>query len=323
MYESDEGKLGSGEHGKKHEAQAVYTPWSYNSDGRLSDIAYQLAYFMGKPYTVNTSGSLEQHQLFHLGVDNRVLPSFSFERGVGGTGKNTVYSGAMVNEFSFGIAQGGNGRVEFTSGGFCNKHRIVAQAFALNAAGNMSSGAFDISGEPLVNYKCCRIWIGDSANAIKAGSAQFGGENLTGSVVEISNLIDSLTITGNNGLTGENLIRAGGCGVINNWERGDRVFTLEIVMRKDLLNGLDTDALLRADTQKAIEIQFIGPYIAGTDPYCLILLLPVVQIETGETEDDGSPIAGTIPFKVYQDSTGTAMEAFVQSQVGTAYNATV
>jgi hypothetical protein len=94
-------------------------------------------------------------------------------------------------------------------------------------------------------------------------------------------------------------------------------------MRKDLLNGFNTDTMLRTDDQMAIEVQFIGPYIAGTDPYVIDFVFPVVQIETGETEDDGSPIAGTIPFKVYQDSTGSAMEVFVQSEVGTAYNATV
>ena len=323
LSESNEGKMGSGEHGTQHEAQAVFTPFSYESDGRLSEIAYGLSYFQSSTYSVVTSGSLEQHELFHLGVNDRVLKSFSFEKGLGTAGNNTVYAGAMVNEFSFTIAQGGNGKAVFTMGGFCNKHRIVNQAFALNASGNMSSGAFTISGEPLVNYKCCRIWMADSANTIKANSASFGGENLGANLVELTNLIDSITITGNNGITGENLLRAGGCGIVNNWERGDRVYTLEITLRKDLVNGIDSDLYLRGDTQKAIEVQFIGPYIAGSDPYCLIMVLPVVQLETGGSEDDGSPIAETLPFKVYQDSTGSAFEVFVQSQIGTAYNATI
>lgn len=323
LSESNVGKMGSGEHGTRHEGQAVFAPWSYTSDGRLSEIAYLLSYFQSRTYTPVTSGSLEQHELFHLGVDDRVLKSFSFEKGPGGTGNNKVYSSSVVNEFSFNIAQGGNGRAEFTAGGFCSKHRIVNQAIAENAAGNMSTGAFTISGEPLVNYKCCRVWMADSANSIKAGSANFGGDNLGANLVELTNLIDSITITGNNGMTGENMLRGGGCGVINNWERGDRAFTLEIVLRKDLINGIDSDLFLRGDTQKAIEINFNGPYIAGTDPYSIIMVLPVVQIETGETEDDGSPIAGTIPFMVYQDTTGSAFECFVQSQVGTAYNATI
>lgn len=323
QYESDEGKSGSGEFGTKHEAQAVFCPWNFTSGGRMSEIAYFISYFQGKRYTPTTVGSLEQHELFHWAVENRVMDTFSFERGTGGTGNNEVYAGSVVNEFSFNIAQGGNGKAEFSAGGFTNKHRIVAQEFALNAAGNMSSGAFDISSEPIVNYKCCRVWKGDSANTIKANSASFGGENLNGNVVEITNLIDSITITGNNGMSGENLIRAGDCGIINNWERGDKVYTLEVVMRKDTTNGLDTDTMLRTDDQIALEIQFIGPYIAGTDPYVIDFVFPVVQAETGETEDDGSPIAGTIPFKVYQDSTDTACEIFVQSEVGTAYNATV
>ena len=76
QIEMDKGKLGSGEHGTKGEIQAIWAPWSYTCD-RLSEIAYFMSYFQGKSYAVSTSGSLERHELFHLAVDQRTLPSFT------------------------------------------------------------------------------------------------------------------------------------------------------------------------------------------------------------------------------------------------------
>ena len=319
QFESDKNKLGSGEHGRKTELQATWAPWTYTCQ-RMSEIAYFLSYFQGRQYAVTTSGSLEQHELFHLGVDDRVMPLFTFQYGTGTA--NAVFSDNVVNEFSITVAAGGNGIIEATFSGWGNKHRIVGQAFALNATGSMSSGAFSFASEPMINFKSCRFWKADAANTIKANSASFGGDNLGANVIELTQYINACTITGNNGMSAEDMARAGGSGVINDQDRGDRAYTLELPMRKDNANNLNTDALIITDTQMAVEAQFIGPYIAGSDPYCLIMVFPVVQLQAGP-EDDGSPISKADTFEIMQDSTGSAFEAFVQSEVGTAYNATV
>ncbi len=318
QIETDKGKLGTGEHGTRGEIQAVWTPWTYTCD-RLSEIAYMLSYFQGRDYTVSTSGDLEIHQLLALPVQSRVLPTFSFEYGTGGTGNNTVYSRAMVNEFSITFANGDNGVVEATFSGFANRHRVVANEIAVNAAGNMSSGLFDLSSEPLVNYKCARFWAANSADFIRIPSVDFGGPDLGAGLQDITTYIDSCTITGNNGMTISDMARAGGCGVINNNDRGDPVYTLELVQRKDNSNALDSDTLILADTTKAFEVEFRGPYISGTDPYAIEWLFPNVQLQSG-AEDDGTPIAKTIPFDVFQDTNKDACNIFVQSEVSNSYN---
>jgi hypothetical protein len=322
QQESDKGKLGSGEHGTGTELQAVWTPWTYTCD-RMSELCYFLSYFQGRTYTPTTVVALEQHQFLGLPVESRELPTFSFEYGLGGTGLNKVLSRAFVNEYSITLANGDNGVVEATFSGFANRHRISSNAIAANAAGNMSSGAFSFASEPLVNYKCTKLWKADTAQFVRGNSADFNGANLGANLVNLTALYDSLTMTGNNGMTISDMARAGGCGIINNNERGDREYTLEIAIRKDATNGLDSDALFIADTKMAIEVEFTGPYISGSDPYSIEWLYPVVMLTGGAPEDDGSPIVKTYVFEVFDDSNNEAMNAFAQSQVGTAYNAAV
>lgn len=320
QHESDEKKLGSGEHGTKQELQAVWTPFSYKCS-RLSEIAYFMAYFQGKAYTVSTSGDLERHELWHLGTDDTTLPTFTMQFGTGGTGNNAVISGCMINEVSITLSSGGNGVVDATFSGFGNRHQYTAGAIAANSNGDMDSAneAFDFDGEPHVNYKRCSIWIADSVDAgLKGSSVDFGGENLGAGLVNLSTLINSIAITGSNGISAEDLPRAGSGGVINTFERSDRVYTVEINIRKDDAS-INTDTLILADTQKALEIQFSGKYISGTDPYGIDIIFPVVQVVSG-AEGDGSPIDKTIPLKVFEDSTNTGCDIFVQTEVSTAYN---
>lgn len=318
QFESNKMKLGSGEHGTKTEIQAIWTPWSYKCQ-RLSEIAYMLSYFMGKEYVVVTSGDLEKHEILHLPVSSRTLPTFTFEYGTGTASGNAVYSGCVVNDFTITFANGGNGVVDATFNGWGNQHRKVTAAFALNALGSMSSGLHAIASEPMVNYKCTKFWKADAATAITANSVSFIGEDLGASVVDISTLINSCTITGNNGMNMADMARASGCGIVNDCTRGDRSFSVEMNMRKDNTNGIYTDAAIVANTQLALEIQWNGSYISGTDPYALDIIFPVLQVQKG-AEDDGSPLSKTIPFEVFEDSNGDACEIYVQSQVSDAYN---
>lgn len=321
QFESNKNKLGTGEHGTKAELQAVWTPWSYKCT-RMSELAYFLAYLQGRNYTVRTSGDLEQHEFFPLAVKNasRTLPTFTFQYGLGTASGNKVISGNIVNEVSVTFAAGGTGVVDATISGWGNRHRIVNNAIAENAAGSMSSGAFSFASEPLLNFKCTKIWMADTANAARTKSLDWDGENLGASLVELTTLINTITFTVNNGVSAADMARAGGCGIINNFERGQRALTLELNLRKDN-DFINTDTLILANTQKAIEVMFTGPYISGTDPYATHWMWPVVQLQKG-AEDDATPISKTIPFEVFEDSSGVPLEIFVQSEVSTAYNAT-
>ncbi len=321
QFESDKTKLGSGEHGTKQELQAVWTPFSYKCM-RMSELAYFLAYFQGKVYAVSTSGDLERHELWHLGTDDTTLPTFTQQYGTGGTGNNAVISGCMINEFSITLASGGNGVVDATFGGFGNRHQYTGNALAANAVGNMDSAdeTFDFDTEPYVNYKSCNVWMADTVDTnLKANSVDFSGEDLGANLVELSTLLNSITITGNNGMTADDLPRAASGGIINTFERSDRVYTVEMDLRKDDAS-INTDTLILADTPKAIEIQYSGKYISGSDPHGIDIFFPVVQPMSG-TEGDQSPINKVVPFEVFEDSTNTACDIFVQSEVSTAYNA--
>ncbi len=319
QFESNKGKLGAGEHGTKTELQAVWTPWTYSCQ-RLSEVAYFMSYFQGKHYTVVTDGDLEKHELYGLPVSSRQLDTFTFEYGLGTASGNAVFSGNVVNEINIVLASGGNGIVEATFSGWGNKHRKVANAFALNAAGSMTTATYDIASEPMINFKCSKLWKADSANALRAECVDFTGEDLGANPVDLTDYLSTITITGNNGMNAADMLRAGGCGIVNDRNRGDRVYTVEIGLRKDDTNALDTDALIIADDQMAFELQWNGSIISGSDPYAMDIIFPVVQLQKG-TEDDGSPISKTIPLEVFQDSNGDACEVYVQSEVGAAYNA--
>ncbi len=316
--ETNRNKLGAGEHGTKAEVQSILVPWVYNCQ-KVSEVAYLLSYFQGRSYTVVTSGSLRRHQINHLPERDRDLPTFTFQYGTGTA--NAVFSGAMVNEYSISFSVGGTGVVEATFSGFCNKHSATSNGFTLLSTGSMSDGQWNLNNEPVMNYKALTVWKADASNSLSAGSASYTGENLGANVVNISTLINSITMTGNNGMTMGDNARAGSYGVLNYRARSDRSYTLEIVMHKDDDDGIDTDDIIRNDTKLAIEVQWNGSYISGTDPHALDIVYPVVQAMSGQ-EDDESPIARTIPFEVFQDEGGNAVEIFVQSQVGDAYNAT-
>jgi len=116
-------------------------------------------------------------------------------------------------------------------------------------------------------------------------------------------------------------LRAGGCGIINDFTRGDKVYTAELNLRKND-SEMNTETLLLNNTPKAMELLFAGPYISGTDPYAIDILWPVVQLSGTDAEDDATVINKTVPLDIYEDSANSAFEVFIQTEVGTAYNAT-
>ena len=312
LAESDYGKLGSGEHGLKSEIQAIGAPWSYKPF-RMSEIGYMLAYFLGKADEVKNANSVYQHKLQHLSVSSRTLPTFTTQYGLGSASGNKVISGCTVNDFSITLGAGGNGVVDATFNGWGNTHYLNAAALTKRVAGSMSAGENSFASEPLVNFKSSKFYLatGGLETGLGTTSVDFSGEDLGTGLITLTNLINSVTISGNNGMSLEDKMRAGGGGVINDYERGDRRFTLEINFRKDDAT-LDTWAAILANTSYAFEWLFSGPYISGTAPYALDLLLPLFQF-TASPEDDGSPIARAGATEVFQDANGDSCIAYIQN----------
>ena len=321
LQESDYGKLGSGEHGKATEIQAIGAPWSYKPY-RMSEIGYLLAYFMGRGDEVQNSNSVYQHKLAHLTVSERTLPTFTFEYGLGSASGNKVFSGNVVNDFSITLGAGGNGVVDATFNGWGNSHYISGAALTKRTAGSMSTGENDFSSEPLVNFKSSNFYIatGGLESGLGTSSVDFAGEDLGTGLITLTSLVNSVTITGNNGMSMEDKLRAGGCGVINDFQRGDRRFTLEINFRKNDAT-LDAWAALLANTSYAFEWLFSGPYISGTAPYSIDMFLPLFQF-TATPEDDGSPISRAGATEVFEDSNGDSAIVYVQNNASAAFNGT-
>jgi len=315
MFESNGGKTGTGEAGTKQDLQATMTTFTYETD-TFSEVAYFMAYALGRSYSV-VSGTTEKHDLRILQINDLVLPTFTIEYGKSGT--NVVLSGCVINELTLNFQQGGNGIAKCNVSGFCSKYRKVANAFALNAAGTVSTGVNDLSSEPLLNYQCLNVYLGTAVDALTgAGDVSFTSENLAGTPTTLTSLVNSVNITINNGMTNADQIRAGGCGVRNYFKRGVRNVNLELAIQKDDAT-IDTDAAIIAGTQYALELQWNGPIIASTDPYALDILFYNIQFNQG-AQDDGTPINKTIPCTVFEDSDGTSIRAFVQSEIGTQYN---
>lgn len=321
LMESDYGKLGSGEHGKATEIQAIGAPWSYKPF-RMSEIGYMLAYFLGLGDEVKNASSVYQHKLQHLPVSSRTLPTFTMEYGLGTASGNKVLSGCTVNDFSITLGAGGNGVVDATFNGWGNTHYVTGAALTKRAAGSMATGENSFAAEPLVNFKSSNFYLATGGLEADLGttSVDFAGEDLGTGLITLTSLVNSVTITGSNGMSLEDKLRAGGSGVINDYERGDRRFTLEINFRKDDAI-IDTWAAILADTSYAFEWLFSGPYISGTAPYAIDMFLPAFQL-TASPEDDGSPISRATTTEVFEDSNGDSCICYVQNNCSLGLNAT-
>jgi len=316
-FESNAGKTGTGEAGTKQVLQATSTPWSYETE-TFSEICYLLAYTMGRSYSV-ISTTVERHDIRHLQVNDLTLPTFTIEYGK--SGSNYVLGGCTINELTLNFQVGGNGIAKCNVSGFSSKYRKVDNAFALNASGSISSGVTDLTSEPLLNYQCLKVYLGSGVDALTdASSPDYTGENLTGTPTELTStaLVSSVSFTINNGMNEDDQIRAGGCGVRNYFKRGNRNITMEMAIHKDD-SVFDTDAALIANTQYAVELLWNGPLIDSTNPYSLDMIFYNVQLNQAQ-QDDGTPISKTIPFSVFEDSNGTSLRCFAQSEVSTQYN---
>jgi hypothetical protein len=319
LFESDKGKLGAGEHGTKAELQALYTPVTFKCT-RLSEIAFFMSYFQGIADTPSTrTTGVYLHELKHLAVGSRTLPTFTFDYGNTVTAMD-VFTHCIINEFNLSFKSGGNGVIDATFSGWANLHKVTAGVLTRNSTANNSSfTGTSFASEPLVNYHSTKFWTGTALEAtpLVPSNVAISASDL-GSASEITSYVNSVTITGNNGMTAEDLIRAGGSGILNVQERGDRAYTCEVQVRKNT----DYPALALAGTQKAFEIQFEGPVIGATAyTYGLNLFFPVLQF-TGVTEDGGSPINETLGTEIFQDSSGDAFYAYAQSAFASGYNTT-
>lgn len=319
MIEQDRGKLGTGQHGTKQELQSLYTPYSYTMAQRLSEFAYWLYFLMGRADNVNlVDTGVYNHQGKLKQITELTMPTFTMQYG---NGTNDVIAGCVVNDCSITIPfVGGNGVWETTFNGWGTKHSVVDGTITKLSSGSISSASEGVSSEPLLNGKCCSAWIGDSLEAsFGQTSVDFAGADLL-NAVEITSLVNSITITINNGMTGEDKMRGGGCGIINDYTRGLPAITLSMNLRKDV-SIADWHSYIVADTKKAVEILFSGPEISTGYNYALDLFFPVTQINSA-TEDRETPISGDVEYSVFEDSNNDAFIAYVQSAVDEGYNAT-
>lgn len=325
MKESNLGKLGSGEFGTKEEIQAIYSTFSMKAS-RLSEVLYLLSFALGKEDSLSirdVPNTITSHLLTHLAITSRTLPTFTFmyKDGI----RTHLCTHSVITDFTLTLANGGNGLVDFTANGVCNMHSDNSGTLTKqNAATVWSSGAYTsiIASEPLINYKGCNFYMGTATEAVPLvhGSVSYSASDLANSET-LTPFINSVTITGNNGFSAEDALRAGGGGIINNQERKEYSYTLELNLRKDdTLPASSFDARSLADTQCAIEIQWQGKIIKDALRYAMNIFFPVVQI--GQiAEDDESPINQTIPCTVFADSQGTAIQIYGQNKIGIRLNA--
>jgi len=312
------GKMGTGELGTEQTLEAMVTPWTYKTN-RLSEALYFMSYGLGVTDVPVAATTVIAHILKPLPVATLTLPTFSIEFGTG-TG-NKVYTGCFVNEIQVSMAKGGMGLAEFTISGYGNSHTNVAGVgFVINSAGSVSTGVNNFSAEPIPKFPSLKAWLGATVDAavVDADDLDFDGENMTGTPTDITTILESFSLTINNGISAEDSIRAGGYGVINCFNRKTRNITSEIAICKD--NTLiDTNALITGNTKQALEIQFNGSQITAGNPYALDFLFNVVQVSKGE-QDTGTPIVKTIPLKVLEDSSSVSLRVFGQTTITAAYN---
>lgn len=323
QFESDKNKLGSGEHGTSTTLMTIGTPFSYKSVENPYEFAYFLAYLLGKADSVSGGAIPYTHELKHLAVGNLELPTFGFQYGTGSA--NRKFAGAVVNDCSVTFPfRGGNGKLDATFNGWTNGHYLSSGALTQLATGSFNAGIETVTNDPIINCKSCRVWIGDALETVGFGASSvgFAAEDLGTNLVELTPLMNNLTFTINNGMSLEEKIRAGGSGIVNDWNRGVRSLTLELNLRKDdsTLNW-QTLADGSKTLNKAIEIDWAGPVIyGGAVQWGFNLFFPKVHI-TQAPEDGETPINVAVSTEVFQDTEGNAFYAYFRNGVQYGFNA--
>jgi hypothetical protein len=316
--EMNKGKLGSGQFGTKAELQAVWVPFTYTGE-RIDELCYFLSYAYG---TLDAPATIEAGVYSHLNmpliVSGRTLPTFTMEYGNGTA--NAVYTHCIVNEVSYTTDSGGTGITQFTASGFANAHGVTDSTFSILTPGTMSSGTEDVLAGPLLNHRCFQIWEGVGVDTITNADVDYTTNNLAASVVDLTKLFTGMTYTFSNGLSADQLARAGGCGLLNYQERNDPSMSLELTLTKDdaILTTLSTKIL--GDTQFALELLFQGPIIATTQNYAMKLIFPQIQF-IGSAEGEDAPIQNTIAVDIQETSADGAIKVFNQTAFSVGYNA--
>lgn len=319
QFEIDKGKIGAGEHGTRAELQAVWTPFTIKVK-RFSEWCFFTSYFFGRSYTVTQKGTVYQHEFRHLLKTSRTLPSFTMQAYDGV--RNFKFTGCLVNDISLSGSNAGNGVCEMTVSGFGNMFTSTLGVFALNTAGAFTTGAYSFITEPLVNFRSIRFWKADTYTTLaNPFYVDFDGENLGANLVDFTTAMQSFEIKLNNGLAADFLARAGGGGVLNSAERGDRTATLDFVLLKDTAN-LDKNALIVANTKFAMQFMFNGPVIAGSDVYSYMIMFPVLQV-TKAPETSDTPVRESVSCEVLGDSNDMPFEGYAESLVAIPYNGSV
>lgn len=322
LQESNVGKLGKGEYGKAAELQACYSTFSVKCT-RLSEVIYFLSFFLGneEPLVVIDAGdSVYSHRINALSVNERSLPTFTAIYCDGYS--NHLMTHCIINNFTLTFSHGGNGRISATFTGVCNLYNNTLGGISKNIVStpwSLGAHTLAVAAEPLINFTGCRFYIGSAVGSITHGTLDYTTSSLL-DASDVSKYVDSITITGNNGVDGEEAMRAGGGIVINSQERKDFAFTCSVKVRKHRAGGnLAFYEWVTSNTQKAIEINWQGKAIVTTDRYSAKFLLPVVQIQD-ITESKEVCLMQVAPFYVFSDDNETAFEVFAQNQISTRYN---
>jgi len=319
QIELNKGKLGAGQFGTKAELQAAWVPWSYTGE-RIDELSYFLSFGLG---TLDAPATIEAGVYSHLNmpqiVTSRTLPVFTMEYGLGSASANAVYSHCIVNEVTFSTESGGTGVATFTASGFANAHSVTDGVFAKLTAGSMASGTENVLAGPLINHRCFNVWQGVGVDSVTNATVDYTTNNLAASVVDLTTLFSGISFSFSNGLSGDQLARAGGCGLLNYQERNDPTISLEFTLTKDDAT-LDPNAKIVANTQNAIELLFEGPIVATTQNYALKLIFPLTQI-LGAPEGDDAPIQRTVAVDVQETDTDGALKVFTQTAYSVGYNA--
>lgn len=315
-YEGNEGKLGTGQHGLSGNLQSIGTPFSISRVTKFSEFLYFLSFLCGKAITPSQVVANVYSQLIEmLGVNSLEMPTFTFEHG--NETANAKYAGNVINSASITLPINAGHIIDASFEGWGNGHYPSSGTLTKLATGTMASAEEDLSSEPLINAKCCQVWIADALEGTFTQDPT--GEDLDGNLVDITKYINTITIGINNGMTIDGAMRGGGCGIVNDWTRGLPAVTLEINLRKDV-SAVDFCAFALADTPKAIEILYQGPIFDTTYRYAIDMFFPVIEIR-GTTEDDAVPASHALTTKVYEDSDGCAFKAYAQTPIDEGYNA--
>ena len=252
--------------------------------------------------------TVKQHACTPVANDG-ALNSFTFEELKTSEVKNK-FSGGLVNTLNLSVTRGANRMVNMTAG--------------IIASGTVATGGAAVTepAETQLNASTAGVWlVPDALNVDYATAANRTQNldttvyNLSGAVVDLKDLLRSVTWDFSNNISPDDLYRVGGGLFLAVGQRSGRTQTLQLDFDYEGGSGEKQDAYVDAlQSQTEYSFQMIVRGAEGSDEnyyHGFSLIFPVMQLIDVEIADDGGTLVNRTNWQIMDDDSSVHKSVYL------------